>query len=158
MSRARLLLFPLSLSLLAAPAFADDGAGGDDLQKLLNSIPDIQQAPPPAAESPQAAEEDGMELPQYTTLVRKAIYANWKNDPKLAEKHPELATQLLVKIDSEGKVTSVAAVKLSGDKKFDKACVGAALATPTVPAPTAALASAASTGLLINFVAGRGAR
>lgn len=153
MPRAHLLCLPLALSLLAAPAYADDGPAGDDLQKLLNSIPDIQQAPVPEAEKPASEEEESMTLPQYITQVRQAIYANWRPDPKLAAKQPNLGAQLLVKVGDKGEVTGVVAVKLSGDKKFDKTCVAAALETKSVPAPPLALVTPAQNGLLINFVA-----
>lgn len=148
----RTLLTLLAL-MASTAALAQDSAPNNDLQKLLDSIPTIEtkEAPPP--EKPQEEVEEGMDLPVYVAEVRKAVLANWNPSPKLVAKDPRLTCQLMVKVNEDGTLGDIILVQSSGNKKFDKSASDAALATPSVIAPTAALRGTAMAGILVNFVA-----
>ena len=144
--------------LLAAPvAFAGDDApkpaASGDLQKLLNSIPDIQTAPTPPPADQKPAEDESMDLPQYTSMVREAIYAHWQPDTKLVAKNPNLGAQLLVKVNEDGSLQAPVAIKLSGNKKFDKSIVDAVFSTPSVKAPGPGMRGTVADGIIVTFVA-----
>lgn len=146
--------FVLTALLTSAPAAWAQDAGGEqtDLQKLLDNLPTIEsKAPPPEEKPPEVVES--IDLPTYTRGVREAILANWFPKAKIVEKHPSLAVQLLVKINADGTIKDTVAVKLSGNKKFDKSAVDAVFSTPSVAVPPISLQGTVESGVLVNFVA-----
>lgn len=142
--------FP-ALALLLAPTVSF--AQQTDLEKMLNSIPDVKQAEAPKTE--QAAEvEESIDLPTYTAEVRNAILAGWKPNPKWFKKNPNLAAQFLVKINEDGTLKDVKPARLSGNKKFDQAAFDTVWAVGTVRPPTYALVETVGTqGILVTFAA-----
>ena len=138
-----------ALLLLAPTAWAQD----QDLQKLLDNLPTIESKAPPPAETDKPVEEVSIDLPTYTKGVRDAILANWHPKEKLVVKHPSLAAQLLVKVNADGTIKDVVAVKLSDNKKFDKSAVDAVFSTTQVGVPPVSLAGTVESGVLVNFIA-----
>lgn len=153
----RTIVIVLPALLWAAPVLAQDppaqdAAQSDDLQKLLNSIPNIEtKAPPPAEKPPE--EQEGVDLFTYTADVRKAVLSHWAPAAKLIEKNPRLTCQLLVKINEDGTLGDALVSQSSGNKKFDESAAAAVLATPGVMAPPVSLRGTVAQGVLVNFVA-----
>ena len=146
-------IVPVLLALLcASPARAGDGEPSSDLEKLLNSIPDVQNKPLPPVEKP-AEEEEGMDFPAYTRVVREAVLSRWQPSAKVIAKNPRLTCQMLVMINADGTLGDAMMAQSSGDKKFDASAVAAVLATPSVQAPPDSLRGTVAQGVLVNFVA-----
>jgi hypothetical protein len=134
-------------------------AGDDDIQKMLNNIPEIKsqtEAPPP--EKPKEA-DPAVTLETFTAKTRSAILANWKPDAKLVAKKPTLAAKFLVKIGDDGTFADPVMVVSSGNKKFDASAADAIYATAKTDAPPSWLASpVAADGITVEFTAAAAAR
>lgn len=148
--RTTLILLPTLL--WTAPALAQESGSSDDLQKLLNSIPTIEQKAPPPAEKPPE-EEEGVDLFTFTDQVRKAVLSHWAPAPKLIAKNPTLSCQLLVRINEDGTLGDALVAQSSGNAKFDESAAAAVLATPSVDVPPPSLRGTVAQGVLVNFVA-----
>lgn len=145
----------LTLPILLAPALAQDGTN-QDLQNLLNSIPDIEQKAPPPDPNAKPPEEASIDLPTYIGEVRKAVLANWHPSPKVLKKAPGASTQLLVKVQADGTlaVSETRVARSSENSKFDESAVAAVFATTSVPAPPVSLqGTVAMDGVLVTFAA-----
>lgn len=148
----RSILFVLPALLWASPALADDGGQPTDLEKLLNSIPDIETKAPPPVETPKEP-EGGLDFPTYTRELREAVLSHWEPNPKLIAKNPRLTCQMLVKVNPDGTLGDALMAQSSGDKKFDASAVAAVLATARIEPPPDSLRGTVSQGVLVNFVA-----
>ncbi len=146
--RSLLVVPALGLALVAARP-----AGAEDLDKLLNSIPDaeIEQTAPPA-EAAEAPPEE-VTLPGYLTKVQADIWASWTPKAKLIKKNPKAKTSFMVKIGREGELLGVSPVSLSGIKAFDQSALDAIAAAEPYPVPPRELDGDAERGLVIDFKA-----
>ena len=140
----------LFLTLLMAPSGTalaqDDGGGIDD---LLGSIPEIVEEKP-VDEEPKPPPE--ITFPQYTAAVSATVLASW-SPKKSALKDARAQTQLGVKIDDNGQITDIRAIKLSGSKKFDQSCLDAINAAGGFEPPPPPLRDAAADGVVVTFSA-----
>ncbi len=135
----------LALGLvLAGPARADD----DDLQNLLDSIPDIDNAG-----DDDASTQAGPDVPftAYVDDVRAQVLAAWKPPKGTIKKTPSILTRLVVTIDESGEVTGIKPLQLSGDKKYDDRAVDAINDAGTLPQPPTNLVTLAADGVVVEF-------
>jgi|GEM_PF-4245408 len=139
----------MACALFAAPvAMAED-----DLNKLLDDIPEVPNAekeveekdaaPPPEAEAA---------LPAYVKSVRRAVVAEWQPKAKIIKKNPKAKARFLVKIDINGQMTGVSAVDLSGIKAYDQSVLDA-IANATFEAPPPHILSDVERGVVITIPA-----
>ena len=134
----------LASTLMAPVAFAED-----DLDKILDDIPEIpnaeKEAPDEAAPAP--IEEDS--LPAYIKSVRKAVIAEWQPKAKVIKKNPKARAQFLIKLNAEGQMASVSAIDLSGVKAFDQSVLDAIYNT-TFPAPPPHILTEIERGVVVK--------
>ena len=149
MTRHRLIrtLACAAVLLGSIPAAAED-----DLGKLLDSIPDVEnaQAPPPVEAEKPVEEEDS--LPAYIKAVRGAVIASWEPKSKVIKKNPKASAEFLVKLDRDGTMTSVSAVKLSGINAYDQSVLNA-IANATFPAPPPHILTEVERGVVVKIPA-----
>lgn len=141
MNASALLAFGL---VFAVPARAAD----DDLQNLLDSIPDIETA---QDEVDDTEAEPDVPFITYAEQVQARILAAWKPSRGIIRKNPSIVTRLVVSIDRSGNVTGIKALQLSGDKKYDKKAVDAINDAGTLPPPPANLVDLAAEGVIVEF-------
>ncbi len=140
------LLLPLLMATGGTAVAQDDGGGIDD---LLGSIPEIA-AEEPVDEKPKPPPE--VTFPQYTSDVSATVLAAWQ-PKKSALKDARAQAQLGIKIDENGQITDIRAIKLSGHKKFDQSCLDAINAADTLASPPPPLRDAAADGVVVTFSA-----
>lgn len=139
----------VACALLAAPtAWAED-----DLNKLLDGIPEVpnaqkeveeaEAAPPPEAEAA---------LPAYVKSVRRSVIDAWEPKAKVIKKNPKAKAQFMVKIDVTGAMTGVSAVDLSGNKAYDQSVLNA-IANATFEAPPPHILTDVERGVVITIPA-----
>lgn len=151
----RLSLLVLTLAVCVAPGLAH-AQQGQDLDKLLQSIPTVETKPDPAAEAAAAeearrkADEEGT-IPAYTAACQKLAFDAWAPSKGLLKKHPATKTSFLVSIGADGAVLGVRAGVLSGDKKLDQSALDAIAAIPSFPAPPPALAIEVERGVVVEL-------
>lgn len=129
---------------------------GQDLDKLLNSIPTVQTQPDPAAaaaaeeEARRKADEEGS-LPAYVSACQKLAFDAWAPSKGLLKKHPATKTSFLVSVGADGSILGVKAGVLSGDKKLDQSALDAIAAVPKFPVPAPSLAYEVERGVVIEL-------
>jgi TonB family protein len=136
-------------ALVAAPtAWAED-----DLNKLLNDIPDVPNAEKevkPEEAAPVAEEEAA--LPAYVKSVRSSVIAAWQPKAKIIKKNPKAKARFLIKIDGNGQMTGVSVVDLSGIKAYDQSVLDA-IANATFEAPPAHILTDVERGVVVTISA-----
>lgn len=154
----RRTLYLAPLLLLGAVAHAED----DDLGSLLDNIPQIEDKEAEAkkkAEAEAAAAEraaDPLAEPsfaEYATKVREHVLSQFKVPGSVAKKAPDTASKVLVKLYSDGTYMGLEPVRMSGDKKFDKAVLKAIQAAEPVPKPPVSLRNDVARGVVVDFSA-----
>ncbi|HCH62578.1 MAG: hypothetical protein CL927_18570 [Deltaproteobacteria bacterium] len=147
-TRAACLCVICSLFVSAPAAWAQD-----DLDKMLNAIPDVPNAEKSEEEADAAPEvtEEAV-LPAYVKAVRQAVLEQWEPKAKIIKKNPKAKAQFLVKIDINGKRTGLAAVELSQVKAFDKSVLDAIVVT-TFPPPPPQILSDVERGVVVTISA-----
>jgi TonB family protein len=88
----------------------------------------------------------------YATALHDAIKANWhvpKGVP--AQELARLVTQVLVRIQSDGKLDKPVLRQASGNEAFDQSCLRAVEKTGKVPPPSPKLAKMFQRGVIIEF-------
>jgi hypothetical protein len=142
------LVAGFGLALVAPAAHA-----ADDLDKLLNNIPDAeieQTVPEEEAEKPP----EPVPLPVYVKTVRAHIQQSWTPKAKVIKKNPKAKFSLLVKLDADGALVGYSVMEPSGIKAFDKSVLEAlANVSLPMPRPPADLVGTAAQGLVIEFKA-----
>lgn len=155
MYRALCLLPVLALSVAA---HADDD---DDIGSLLDSIPQIEdkeaEAKKKAAAAAAAAERaiDPLAEPsldEYTSAVQYHVQSRMDLPGSVAKKAPEATALVMLKLYSDGSYMGAETVRLSGDKKFDKAVRKAMAAAEPVPGPPVSLRNDAARGIMVELV------
>ena len=141
----RLALFGL---VFASPAAMAD----DDLEQVLNDIPEIPNAEKSTEEEAEAAppEEAEAALPAYSKATRRAVLSVWEPKAKTVKKNPAAKAQFLVKIDVNGQMTAVSAVELSGIKSFDQSVL-TAIYNATFEAPPPHILSDVERGVVVTI-------
>ena len=123
------------MSLLGSAAtYAQDE--DQDVQSLLNSIPEIeapQAAPEEAPKKPQ--EPQGMDLDAYFEACRTAVYPHFKMPKKIVKASPGVEISFLVTVDAEGRILGVTSPKRSGYRSWDAAALAALNKVGTLPPP-----------------------
>ena len=125
----------------------------DDLDKMLNAIPDVPNAEEPEEEAdaePEVSEE--AVLPAYVKAVRNAVLEQWQPKAKIIKKNPKAKAQFLVKLDINGTRTGVAAVELSKVKAFDQSVLDA-IVVATFPPPPPQILSDVERGVVVTITA-----
>jgi hypothetical protein len=118
--------------MVAAPTVRAD----DDLDKLLDGIPDIPNAEQNDEEDAAEQEvEQEASLPAYVKAVRRAVLEQWEPKAKTIKKNPRAKAQFLVNIDINGQRTGLAVVELSDVKAFDQSVYQAIVAASFPPPP-----------------------
>lgn len=146
----------LSVLALSVSAFADD-----DLGDLLDNIPDIAdkraEEEKKAAAAAAAAErsidplaEPGLE--EYTSAVQYHVQSRMELPSSVAKKSPEATALVMLKLYSDGSYMGAETVRMSGDKKFDKAVRKAMVAAEPVPGPPVSLRNDAARGIMVELV------
>lgn len=129
---------------------------GQDLDKMLNSIPTVQTQPDPAAaaaaeeEARRKADEEGS-LPAYVEACQKLAFDAWAPSKGILKKHPATKTSFLVSVGADGSIQTVKAGVLSGDKKLDQSALDAIAAVPKFPVPAPSLAFEVERGVVIEL-------
>jgi len=133
--------------MFAAPTVRAD----DDLDKLLDGIPDVPNAEQSDEEAPAEQEvEQEASLPAYVKAVRRAVLEQWEPKAKTIKKNPKAKAQFLVKIDINGERTGVSVVQLSEVKSFDQS-VYQAIVAATYPAPPPQILSDVERGVVVTI-------
>ena len=155
----RLAASCLLLSLFSTAALAQDDEEGVDetsntgassaIQDLLGSIPEIEDKKAPEGPVKPPPEQS---FPQYSKTVNDALLQAWA-PKKSALKDPKAVAQLTIKLDSNGAITEVRPLKLSGNKKFDQSVLDVMNTLEAVPAPPSSLMGSASQGMVVTFPA-----
>ena len=143
------LPFAVMCMMVAAPTVRAD----DDLDKLLDGIPDIpnaEQAEEEASAEPEIEQEAS--LPAYVKAVRRAVLDQWEPKAKTIKKNPKAKAQFLVKLDINGQRTGLAAVELSDVKSFDQS-VYQAIVAATFPPPPPQILSDVERGVVVTVTA-----
>ena len=145
----RLLGTATFLLILHFPAqAASPGSGSVD--DLLDSIPDIQVAEDEKAAPPPV---EVLSLPEYVAQCRSTILDRWVPSEKLVRKKPGLVTEMLIKIDAEGKISGISIIESSGNKKFDKSAYAAVAGDFQVDPPPRGIRSNVGSGVVVTFAA-----
>ena len=128
--------WPLFLLLLIGmPAWADDDAEeGENIQGLLDSIPEIK-APAAAVEEAKPEPAEALNYDSYTALCSKRVMEKFQPPRGIIKKHPRVEFQLMVTIDAAGEFTGVSANKRSGHRSFDAAAMRALNEAGSCPQP-----------------------
>jgi TonB family protein len=138
----------LGLAVVAPAAHA-----ADDLDKLLNNIPDAeieQTVPDEEADKPP----EPVPLPVYVKSVRAHIQQAWAPKIKVLKKNPKAKFSVLVKVDADGNMVGFSVMEPSGIKAFDRSVLEALANAPTpLPRPPVDLVGTAGQGLVIDFKA-----
>lgn len=139
----------VTCALLAAPAAWAE----DDLDKLLDAIPDVPNAekeveeaddsPPPEAEAA---------LPAYVKSVRRSVIDAWEPKAKIIKKNPKAKAQFMIKLDLSGTMTGVSVVNLSGNKAYDQSVLNA-IANATFEAPPPHILTDVERGVVVTIPA-----
>ena len=147
----------LALGLIAATASA-----GDDLGSLLDGIPDIETTKPETEEEAEDQKEADLDadlgqvgLPQYIDAVQAHLLDTMDLSRGVIKKHGDTVVRLRLEITSSGKISGMAAVALSGDKKVDKKVIEAVRGSAPLPVPPIIHRSDALRGVVISIPLGQ---
>lgn len=147
----------LALALVCTPARAED-----DLGSLLDAIPDIETTTPETPEEVEKKTESDLDedlgqvsLPEYLRTVQAHLLATMDLPRGIVRKNADTEVQLRLEITSSGRISGMAAVSLTGDKKTDKKVIEAVQGAAPLPAPPIVHRREALRGLVISIPIGR---
>mgnify|MGYP006413127797 CR=1 FL=1 len=147
----------LALGLMTATASA-----GDDLGSLLDGIPDIETTKPDTEQEAEDQKEADLDadlgqvgLPQYIDVVQAHLLGTMDLSKGVIKKHGDKVVRLKLKISSSGKISGMAALALSGDKKVDKKVIEAVREAAPLPVPPIVHRSDALRGVIISIPLGQ---
>jgi hypothetical protein len=148
----------LALGLFTATATAGD----DDLGTLLDGIPDIETTKPQTEDEAQEKKEADLDedlgqvgLPQYIGAVQAHLLGTMDLPKSVIRKHGDKTVELKLEISSSGKISGMAAVALSGDKKVDKKVIEAVRAAAPLPTPPIVHRADALRGVVVAIPLGQ---
>jgi phage/plasmid primase-like uncharacterized protein len=150
-----------ALCMLPVLALSFSAQADDDLGSLLDSIPQIEDKESEAkkkAEAAAAAAERAIDplaepsLDEYTGAVQYHVQSRMELPGSVVKKSPEATALVMLKLYSDGSYMGAETVRLSGDKKFDKAVRKAMAAAEPVPGPPVSLRNDAARGIMVELV------
>ena len=122
------LLFGIGLGLGVALA-------EDDVDEMLNAIPEIESPEPVEIEKPKSSEPQGMDLDGYMRECRKVVFAHFKPPKGVIKQQRDVEVTFVVAVDQDGSIIKLSVPKSSGFKSFDTAALKALNKAGTLPPP-----------------------
>ena len=112
------------------PALAED-----DVDSMLNAIPEIESPEPVELEKPKPTEPQGMDLDGYMRECRAVVYAHFKPPKGVIKQQRDVEVTFVVAVDTDGTILKLSIPKGSGFKSFDAAALKAINKAGSLPAP-----------------------
>lgn len=149
-------------TLLAFGLFTATASAADDLGSLLDGIPDIETNAAETAETVEDQKEADLDadlgqvgMPEYITAVQAHLLGTMDLSKGVIKKYGDRTVELKLKISSSGKISGMAAVALSGDKKVDKKVIEAVRGAAPLPIPPIVHRSDALRGVVVSIPLGQ---
>ena len=107
----------------------------DDVDEMLNAIPEIESPEPVELEKPDSVEPQGMDLDGYMRACRQAVYAHFKPPKGVIKQQRDVEVTFVVAVDADGSIIKLSVPKSSGFKSFDAAALKAINKAGSLPPP-----------------------